>query len=118
PSRFSTTAAGDLVEENADVAASFVGDWLTKPRAEELDLAPDEATVLREGSSVRGVYRDDGGDHHVVSAICPHMGCLVEWNDGDRTWDCPCHGSRFDYEGGVIDGPAVEDLPSSADGTD
>ncbi|MDS0296059.1 FAD-dependent oxidoreductase [Halogeometricum luteum] len=114
PNRFSLSAAGDFAKENAEVAKSFAGDWVTKPRAEEVrNLDVDEATVLREGSDVRGVYRDDGGDVHAVSAVCPHMGCLVEWNDGDRTWDCPCHGSRFDYEGGVVDGPAVEDLPSA-----
>jgi glycine/D-amino acid oxidase-like deaminating enzyme/nitrite reductase/ring-hydroxylating ferredoxin subunit len=116
PARFTASAASDLVEENADVAASLVGDWLTKPQAEEVrELGRDEATVLREGSDVRGVYRDPDGDLHAVSAVCPHMGCLVEWNGGDRTWDCPCHGSRFDPDGCAIDGPAVEDLPSKSD---
>jgi Rieske Fe-S protein len=97
------------------VAKSLAGDWVTKPRSEEVRaLAPREATVLRDGSDVRGVHRDDEADLHAVSAVCPHMGCLVEWNDGDRTWDCPCHGSRFDCDGSVMDGPAVNDLPTES----
>jgi glycine/D-amino acid oxidase-like deaminating enzyme/nitrite reductase/ring-hydroxylating ferredoxin subunit len=115
PSRFTPSAAKEFVEENAAVAKSFAGDWLTKPRSEEVqNLEPGDATVLRDGSDVRGVHRDDEGELHAVSAVCPHMGCLVEWNDGDRTWDCPCHGSRFDCDGSVMDGPAVNDLPTES----
>lgn len=114
PSRFSMSATRDVVEHNVSAAKSFVGDWATKPRAREVqNLGRGEATVLREGGAVRGVYRDEGGELHTVSAVCPHMGCLVEWSDGDRTWDCPCHGSRFNYDGRVIDGPAIDDISTS-----
>ncbi|MUV57409.1 Rieske 2Fe-2S domain-containing protein [Halogeometricum sp. CBA1124] len=112
-----SSAANEFVEENAEVANSFAGDRVTKPRSEEVQaLAPRGATVLRDGSDVRGVHRDDEAGLHAVSAVCPHMGCLVEWNDGDRTRDCPCHGSRFDCDGSVIDGPAIDDLPTASDG--
>ena len=59
---------------------------------------------------VRHEFRDESGKVHAVSAVCTHMGCIVGWNETDRTWDCPCHGSRFDLDGSVIEGPAVRDL--------
>jgi Rieske Fe-S protein len=62
-----------------------------------------------DGETVAG-YRDDGGQLHAVSAACTHMGCIVGWNETDRTWDCPCHGSRFELDGSVIHGPAVTPL--------
>lgn len=54
-----------------------------------------------------GVYRDDGGALHVVDTTCPHLGCEVNWNAAERSWDCPCHGSRFDVDGHVLEGPAL-----------
>ena len=57
-----------------------------------------------------GVYRDALGHCHVVNPRCPHLGCQVEWNPDERSWDCPCHGSRFDMDGNWIDGPAQEGL--------
>lgn len=68
----------------------------------------DESPWLADADDTRFPALD--GDLHAVSAICPHMGCILQWNDGGRTWDCPCHGSRFSHEGKVLDGPAVEDL--------
>jgi Rieske Fe-S protein len=62
--------------------------------------------VLRRGLSKVAVYRDDGGKLHERSAVCPHLGCIVQWNDAEKTWDCPCHGSRFEKLGSVINGPA------------
>ena len=55
-------------------------------------------------------HRDEGGVVHAVSPFCAHMGCLVTWNSAETTWDCPCHGSRYDYEGRAIQGPTVKDL--------
>ena len=56
------------------------------------------------------VYRDEGGHLHRMSAICPHLHCTVEWNPGEKTWDCPCHGSRFACDGAVLNGPATSAL--------
>ena len=107
-------SAREFVEENADVAKQFAGDWTEGLRASELrDLDRDEATVSRQDGDVLGVYRDESGDLHAVDAVCPHLGCLVQWNDGERTWDCPCHGSRFELDGRVINGPANADLSST-----
>lgn len=66
-----------------------------------------------DGSNVAG-FRDESGGLHAVSAVCTHMGCLAGWNETDRTWDCPCHGSRFALDGSVIHGPAVEPLDPHA----
>jgi Rieske Fe-S protein len=57
------------------------------------------------------VYRDEQGTVHERSAVCAHLGCIVGWNKVEKTWDCPCHGSRYDKFGKVINGPANEDLP-------
>ncbi len=72
---------------------------------------PGDARVVRRTGRPLGVYHDEDGSVHAVSATCPHMACLVRWNDAERTWDCPCHGSRFSYEGDVLSGPALEGLP-------
>jgi glycine/D-amino acid oxidase-like deaminating enzyme/nitrite reductase/ring-hydroxylating ferredoxin subunit len=73
-------------------------------------LEPGEGAILRLGARRRACYRDDGGVLHVLSPVCAHLGCIVAWNPAERTWDCPCHGSRYTGEGKVIQGPAVRDL--------
>ncbi|NHN47430.1 FAD-dependent oxidoreductase [Halostella sp. JP-L12] len=111
PTRVELRSTGaEMLKENAEVAREFVGDWATKPLTSVVTLSPGDATVTREGGSVVGTYRDADGKEYKVSAVCPHMGCLLEWNDGEKSWDCPCHGSRFTYEGEVLDGPANADL--------
>jgi glycine/D-amino acid oxidase-like deaminating enzyme/nitrite reductase/ring-hydroxylating ferredoxin subunit len=100
----------ELVKENANVVKRFVGDRLRTETRSVADLAPGEAAVLVEGTERVGVYRDEAGDVHAVSPVCTHMGCTVTWNTAELTWDCPCHGSRFNCDGEVIQGPAVKDL--------
>ena len=70
------------------------------------EIANDEGAVLRKGAVKVAVYRDPTGALHECSAVCPHLGCIVAWNPAEKTWDCPCHGSRFDKFGEVINGPA------------
>jgi glycine/D-amino acid oxidase-like deaminating enzyme/nitrite reductase/ring-hydroxylating ferredoxin subunit len=108
-------SAKHFLEENAKVGGSFVGDRIKSLLASlgadgADDLPRGDARVVRRTSQPVGLYRDDSGTTHAVSATCPHMGCLVRWNDAERTWDCPCHGSRFTHEGEVLSGPAVEGL--------
>jgi Rieske Fe-S protein len=66
--------------------------------------------VLRRGAKKVAVFRDESGTLHERSAVCPHLYCVVDWNGVEKTWDCPCHGSRFDRYGKVINGPAAADL--------
>lgn len=81
------------------------------PREEELD--PGEAAVMKDKGI--GLYRDEAGQVHAVELICTHMGCEPVWNEAERSWDCPCHGSRFTYEGDIIEGPALKPLRTRSD---
>lgn len=73
-------------------------------------LREGEAGVFRKGTSFVAVFRDERGGLHRRSAVCTHLGCIVNWNGTERTWDCPCHGSRFDIDGNVIAAPARKPL--------
>lgn len=78
-----------------------------------MDLDIDEGKVIIQNGKQIAVYKDNAGKTHYLSAICTHMGCTVGWNNKDKTWDCPCHGSRYNAVGKVIKGPATKDLPPS-----
>jgi glycine/D-amino acid oxidase-like deaminating enzyme len=106
PARFRPRAVPAYVRETANMAAQM-GDWLLPGDVATADeIPPDSGAVLRAGLTKVAVYRDPGGALHRRSAVCPHLGCIVAWNSAERTWDCPCHGSRFDRFGAVINGPA------------
>ena len=103
-------SAKRFVGDNAEVAGHFVGDWARALLSGSELPARGEAAVVRAGGHPHGIYHDEDGGFHDVSAVCPHMNCVVNWNDAERTWDCPCHGSRFGFDGEVLSGPAAEDL--------
>jgi glycine/D-amino acid oxidase-like deaminating enzyme/nitrite reductase/ring-hydroxylating ferredoxin subunit len=110
PSRKTLRAAGEFAKQNLNVVRQY-RDWLTGGdvgSAEE--VRPGTGAVLRRGLSKVAVYRDEQGALHECAAACPHLGCIVNWNDAEETWDCPCHGSRFDRLGRVLNGPANRDL--------
>ena len=113
PARVHIRAAlPSLVRENAAVAAHFVGDRIANRRGlrDAVDLPLGEGGVVSlEGKRV-AAYRDGDGDLHAVSPTCTHLGCEVRFNQAERSWDCPCHGSRFDVDGSVLEGPAVRPL--------
>jgi glycine/D-amino acid oxidase-like deaminating enzyme/nitrite reductase/ring-hydroxylating ferredoxin subunit len=112
PNRFNPRAgAAKFIEENAQVGLRFFGDRLTKPGSRPIeDLEPGEGDIVRlAGEKVAGHRRDDGS-LVAVSSRCTHLGCQVNWNRAERSWDCPCHGSRFNPEGEVLEGPAVHRL--------
>lgn len=111
PNRLSLRSVGKLAQENAKVGAEFVGDRIVPALSSSSEGIPrGEARVLRDGVGKKGVYRDEAGALHAVSMRCTHLGCLVRFNGAERSWDCPCHGSRFDIDGSVLEGPAVNPL--------
>jgi glycine/D-amino acid oxidase-like deaminating enzyme/nitrite reductase/ring-hydroxylating ferredoxin subunit len=100
----------DYVTENANVAAQF-RDYVTPGTVSSADdIKSGDGAVLREGSKKIAAYRDENGILHKFSAVCPHLRCVVRWDGCEKTWDCPCHGSRFDALGRVLNGPAISDL--------
>jgi len=110
PSRKNLKAVGTFAHENANVAWQYT-DWLKPGEVKsEADVLPGTGAVIRRGVHKIALYRDEAGTLHEMSARCTHLGCAVRWNAQDATWDCPCHGSRFDAEGRVVSGPAVEAL--------
>ena len=102
------SAALTLLKENANVGRRFVQDRLR--RGSVADVAPGHGAIVRDGMAQAAVHRDERGELHALSARCTHMGCIVQWNAAERSWDCPCHGSRFGTDGRVLQGPAVSPL--------
>jgi len=103
--------ARELVSQGVAFARRFVGDRLRDVDSTPLDDLPrGEGRVVEAEGEKLAVFRDNEGTLHALSPVCTHLGCLVEWNRADQSWDCPCHGSRFDLQGRVIQGPARKEL--------
>ncbi len=114
PSRISLRALPTFIQENSNVAAQYI-DWLTPKTVTDLDeIKGEQGGVLQMGLQMVAAYKDENGNAHLMSAACPHLGGLVSWNQAEKSWDCPCHGSRFDCHGKVIEGPATSDLEKIA----
>ena len=97
---------------NLYVASRFVGDRLQRLVAPSLDtLEHGEGGLVRADGDTVAAYRDPDDNLHCVSPTCTHLGCTVKWNHAEKSWDCPCHGSRFDVDGEILAGPATEPLP-------
>lgn len=110
PARKATHALGEFVKEQANTLAQYK-DLLTGGEVNDVnEIRPGEGAVIRQGTTKLAVYRDEASALHVRSAICTHLGCVVNWNSAERSWDCPCHASRFDIDGQVLHGPAVQRL--------
>jgi Rieske Fe-S protein len=109
-SRHSAKGLGKMVAEGLEVAKDLVGGHVASHSGKVGDIAIGEAAILEIDGRATGIYRDDSGRTHAVSAVCTHMGCLLGWNPVDRSWDCSCHGSRFATDGAVLHGPAIEPL--------
>jgi len=115
PARISLRASGEFAKENLNVVAQFA-DYVTGGDVDKIsEIAAGHGALIRNGLKKLAVYRDDHGVLHESSAVCPHLGCIVDWNSAEKTWDCPCHGSRFDPHGKVLNGPANGGLVSGKD---
>ena len=110
PSRITIRAFAELTQENLNVAEQLA-DWVKDPDVASIDqIAPGQGATLQDGWIKLAIYRDEQGVYHRRSAVCPHLSCIVTWNSSEKSWDCPCHGSRFDPYGTVINGPAKDNL--------
>jgi glycine/D-amino acid oxidase-like deaminating enzyme/nitrite reductase/ring-hydroxylating ferredoxin subunit len=110
PARISLKAGKEFLRENINVAAQYT-DWATGGEVNSAsEIARGAGAIIRRGLKKVAAYRDEDGSVHEFSAACPHLGCVVAWNSKEKSWDCPCHGSRFDPFGKVINGPALCNL--------
>jgi Rieske Fe-S protein len=110
PTRKQTSTLGAWLRENLDVAKQMTDYIKPGDVADTQEIPAGHGAVIREGLSRVAVYRDDQGMVHRMSAVCPHLKCVVHWNPGEKSWDCPCHGSRFSAYGEVLNGPAASNL--------
>lgn len=114
PSRKAIHGLGDFVREQANTLAQYKG-LVTGGDVEAVDqIKPGEGAVLRKGATKLAIYRDEASALHARSAICTHLGCVVAWNSAEKSWDCPCHSSRFGVDGEVLHGPAGSPLAAES----
>jgi glycine/D-amino acid oxidase-like deaminating enzyme/nitrite reductase/ring-hydroxylating ferredoxin subunit len=101
----------EFIKENANVALQYLkNNPLTADVKELSEIKTGEGKTIKLDGEKLAAYRDENNQLHVCSAICPHLLCTVNWNNAEKTWDCPCHGSRFMIDGTVIEGPAIHNL--------
>ncbi len=112
PSRIKPVAAFEnILKESADVISDFIGDKFSVEKMESFsELAPREAKVVKYDGKTIAAYKDEHHQLHLVNAACTHIKCNVAWNNAEQSWDCPCHGSRFDFNGNVLTAPARKNL--------
>ena len=111
PHRFQAGASAKQLAGDAACSIRGLGRRVLEPgRVSAEDLPAGHGGVVDLDGEKMGVYRDESGELFAVPIKCPHLGCQLEWNPDEKSWDCPCHGSRFDYQGRLLDGPAQTDL--------
>lgn len=110
PKRISVKALPKFISESANTAIQYI-DIITPPEAAAINEIPENSgAIMNTGLGKTAVYKSKSGKVYKFSALCTHLKCVVNWNDAEKSWDCPCHGSRFDAKGKVINGPALSDL--------
>lgn len=100
----------ESLKQNLDVGTHWIGDRIKGLFDSPQKLERGEAKITTADGHRIAAYRDEASELHLVSAVCPHLGCIVDWNEAEKSWDCPCHGSRFSCDGEILHGPAVNKL--------
>lgn len=118
PQRFNITSVKGLVKDSMQAVSGLAKQNFSLPEAKLQQVQKGHGGLVEHDGEKVGVYRDQHGAVHLVSTRCPHLGCQLEWNADEHSWDCPCHGSRFDYKGRLLDNPATKDLDTAEDITD
>lgn len=111
PARVEFNAIPFILKENFNALEHLVGDRISLDNEQMHDLTSGRGIIIKLNDQTVGVSMDKNNELHAVIPVCPHMKCIVQWNDSDHTWDCGCHGSRFSCEGKAIAGPSMTDLP-------
>lgn len=116
PSRFTPSASvSAFVTDMGQAVKGISKQFFSLPRADIEALSPGHGGVVEYDGQKVGVYKNEAEETFIVSIRCPHLGCQLEWNPDEKSWDCPCHGSRFDYRGNLLDNPAQKNLEKSTD---
>ena len=112
PNRVKPVAGfANFVKENADVVAQFINKRISSEKIEELsEMAPGEGRVVKYEGSKLAIYKNESGKVFALNPVCTHAKCIVDWNDTEKSWDCPCHGARYGIDGQVLTGPAHKGL--------
>lgn len=111
PKRFNPLkSAKNAIRENVDVGINLIRDHFKGNEKLLFNIQKGEGKILEVNKVRSAVYLDESNEYHIVSPVCPHLGCIVHWNNGEKSWDCPCHGSRFSVDGKLLEGPAFKDL--------
>jgi len=112
PNRLKPVAGfSNFVNHNADVVKQFASKWFSANDLHQLaELASGEGKIVKFKEEKIAIYKDESGRIHALHPTCTHVGCEVKWNNAELTWDCPCHGARYSYDGRVLNGPAVKNL--------
>lgn len=110
PSRFSMEELPGMLEDGGKAVQGLARRFFQVPKETIENLIPGHGGILELEGEKAGVYMDDQGEVFAVDVTCPHLGCQLTWNPDEKTWDCPCHGSRFDYRGNLLEGPAQEGI--------
>jgi hypothetical protein len=101
----------NFLSHNADVVKQFIGKWFSHEKLHEFaDLALGEGKIVEYEGHRMGLYRDENNVLHALNPVCTHMKCQVQWNSAENSWDCPCHGARYDEDGCILTGPAAQPL--------
>ena len=115
PARKPAHGMGEFIKEQANTLSKYA-DWITGGEVDSADrIHPGNGAIIRSGATKHAIFRDEKNTLHSLSATCTHLGCIVSWNSAEKSWDCPCHGSRFGAEGNVLHGPANAPLHPDKD---